>query len=116
MRNARDLLGRAQKSLPQEPSIPVLQAALLESMGQTEQARALLEEARRRWPEVPAVWVAEGVILAAHGHPEQARRALETAIALGAHAPEVDACLADLKKGSVNDPTRLFFTRPPQDW
>jgi tetratricopeptide (TPR) repeat protein len=114
--DALDLLDRGAKSLPQEPSIPVLRVALLHSTGRTEQAKQLLEDARRRWPEAPAVWVAEGLILAAHGNLEQSRRALETAISLGAHSPEVAACLASVKAGSPSDQTKLFFTRPPQDW
>jgi tetratricopeptide (TPR) repeat protein len=113
---ALDLFDRAGKSLPREPSIPALRAALLESSGRTEQAQQLLEDARRRWPESAAVWVAEGVILAAQGNPEQARRALETAVSLGAHSPEVLACLGALKTGSASDQVQLFFTRPPQDW
>ena len=114
--DALDFLDRAAKSLPRDPSIPVLRAALLESGGRTEQARQLLEDARHRWPEAPAVWVAEGLILAVHGNPERARRALETAVSLGAHSPEVTACLAALKAGSAADQTQLFFTKPPEDW
>jgi len=114
--DALELLDRAAKSLPQEPSVPVLRAALLESSGRAEQARQMLEETRRRWPESPAVWVAEGLILVAHGKAEPARRALETAVSLGAHSPEVTACLTALKSGSPADQRQLFFTRPPQDW
>jgi len=47
-------------------------------------------------PEVAAVWVAEGLIVAVHGPAEEARRLLETAVSLGAHSPEVWACLADV--------------------
>jgi predicted Zn-dependent protease len=95
-KEALELLEGAGKSLPQQPWFPVLRAALLETGGQTEQARALLENARRRWPEVAGVWVAEGLIVAAHGSAEEARRLLETAVSLGAHSPEVWACLADV--------------------
>jgi tetratricopeptide (TPR) repeat protein len=116
VRGALDLLERAEKSLPQEPAIPVLRAALLDSNGETGQARQLLDGARRRWPDTPAVWVAQGMILAVHENPEQARRSLETAVSLGAHSPEVRACLAALKAGSGPDQPQLFFTRPPQDW
>ncbi len=100
--DALGLLDRAANSLPQEPWIPVLRAALLESNGRTEQAQQLLQDTQRRWPEMPAVWVAEGLILAAHGNPEQARRALETAVSLGARSPEVAACLTALKQGSTS--------------
>lgn len=113
---ALDLLDRAGKFLPREPAIPVLRAALLESSGHTEEAKRLLDEVRRHWPESPVVWVAQGVILATHGNPEQARRELETAVSLGAHSPEVIACLAALKAGTPSDQSQLFFTRPPQDW
>jgi tetratricopeptide (TPR) repeat protein len=114
--DALDLLGLAAKSLPQEPSIPVLQAAVLDSAGRMEQAKQLLAEARRRWPESPAVWVGEGAFLAAHGNPEQARRALETAISLGAHSPEVTEYLDAIKAGSAADESKVFFSRPPQEW
>ena len=95
-KDALELLEGAGKSLPLQPWFPVLRAALLETGGQTEQARALLENARRRWPEVAGVWVAEGLIVAAHGSAEEGRRLLETAVSLGAHSPEVWACLADV--------------------
>jgi tetratricopeptide (TPR) repeat protein len=93
-KDALELLDRAGKSTPEQPWFPVLRAALLETGGQTEQARALLENTRRRWPEVAAVWAAEGLIVAVHGPAEEARRLLETAVSLGAHSPEVWACLA----------------------
>jgi tetratricopeptide (TPR) repeat protein len=114
MKDALELLDRAARSMPQQPWFPVLRAALLEAGGETEQARALLETTRRRWPEIAAVWVADGLIAAAHGSPEEARRLLETAVSLGAHSPEVQACLAGTQP-SV-DPATLFFTRLPQDW
>jgi tetratricopeptide (TPR) repeat protein len=113
---ALSLLEEAAKSLPREPSILALQAALLESAGHKERAGQLLEDARRRWPEASSVWVAEGLILAAHGSTGQARRALDTAVSLGAHSPEVTACLSALKAGSAANQTRLFFERPPEDW
>jgi tetratricopeptide (TPR) repeat protein len=116
VKEALGFLERAAKSLPRESSIRALQAALLESDSHTEQARNLLEDARRRWPEASSVWVAEGMILAVHGNTGQARRALETAVSLGAHSPEVAACLNALKAGSATDQTRLFFERPPEDW
>ncbi len=104
-KDALELLDRAGESAPQQPWFPVLRAALLESGGQAEQARALLENARRRWPEVAAVWVAEGLIVAVHGSVEEARRLLETAVSLGAHSPEVWACLADVTLRSA--PNRI---------
>ncbi|SPE28419.1 hypothetical protein SBA3_1440006 [Candidatus Sulfopaludibacter sp. SbA3] len=102
-KDALELLDRAANSAAQQPWFPVLRAALLESGGQTEQARALLENARRRWPEVAAVWVAEGLIVAVHGPAGEARRLLETAVSLGAHSPEVWACLADMTSRSAPD-------------
>ena len=113
---AMELLDRAAQSLPQEAALPVLKAAVQESSGRTDEAQKLLADARRRWPEAPAVWVADGLILAIRGNPEQARRALETAVSMGAHSPEVMACLASVKDGKATDQTALFFTRPPQDW
>jgi tetratricopeptide (TPR) repeat protein len=102
-KEALELLDRAAKGAPQQPWLPVLRAALLEAGGQTEEARALLENTRRRWPEVAAVWVAEGLIVAVHGPAEEARRLLETAVSLGAHSPEVWACLADVTWQSAPD-------------
>jgi len=102
-KDALELLDSAGNSLPQQPWFPVLRAALLEAGGQTEQARALLETTRRRWPEVAAVWVAEGMIVAVHGPAVEARRLLETAVSLGAHSPEMWACLADVTLRSAPD-------------
>ena len=101
--DALALLDRAGKSVSEQPWFPVLRAALWEGAGQTGQARALLENTRRRWPEVAAVWVAEGLIVAAHGSAEDARRLLETAVSLGAHSPEVWACLAGVTLRSAPD-------------
>lgn len=92
---ALQLLDRAAAVLPDDAQIPVIRAAVLELAGKTDEAQQLLNDTRRRWPEVAAVWVAQGMILAAHGHPDQALKALETAMALGAHSPEMFYALAD---------------------
>ena len=92
---ALQLLDQAARSLPQEVEIPVMQAAVLELAGKTGDAEKLLTDAQHRWPEVPSVWAAQGVISLAHLHNDLARKDLETAVALGAHSPEVYYALAE---------------------
>ena len=99
------LLDRAAQLLPDEASIPIIKATVLELAGKSDDAQLLLSDVLRRWPEVPAVWVTRGMILATHQRFDEARRDLEMAVALGAHSPEVWYALADSTLCSV--PVRI---------
>ena len=92
---ALKLLDQAGAALPQEAQIPAIRGAVLELSGKTDDALGGLGEAQHRWPESAAIRAAQGIILAAHQHPEEGRKALETAVALGAHSPEVWYALAE---------------------
>ncbi len=110
---ALQLLDQAATTLPQEVQIPVTRAVVLELSGKTEDALHALADAQHRWPEAAAVWAAQGMILAAHQHPEEARKALDTAVALGAHSPEVWYALAGSSLGA--GPERLNAARTAID-
>jgi tetratricopeptide (TPR) repeat protein len=99
------LLDRAAQILPDEASIPIIRATVMELAGKSDDAQRLLNDIQRRWPEVSAVWVTRGMIQATHHHFDEARRALETAVALGARSPEVWCALADSTLRSV--PVRI---------
>src|ERR1017187_1148646 len=81
--------GEAVKALAGDRRILLLRAVVLEQAGRTGEAQGLLVQIQNRWPEWQAAWTADGIILGTHGHRAAARAALETALALGAHSPEV---------------------------
>jgi tetratricopeptide (TPR) repeat protein len=91
----------------------LMKAVLLELDGQTADALKLLSEVQERRPEWFAVWVARGMMRAGQKVTDEARQALETAVALGAHSPEVRDVLAG-KEGV--DLKGLFLARPPREW
>jgi predicted RNA polymerase sigma factor len=77
-----------------------------------------LEQIQNRWPEWQAAWTADGIILGTHGRREEARAALETAMALGAHSPEVQRYLDEISAGAEGKPpdlNRLLLAQPSRD-
>lgn len=130
---AIQLLDQAAKNTPQDYRLPLIKAAILHASGKTAEAQKLLETIRHQWPEAVGAWVANGLILADRGQRAEARTSLETAAALGARSAEVYYALAEsgsadaeaaLKRARILEPeapkkpvaSRLFLSKPPQDW
>jgi tetratricopeptide (TPR) repeat protein len=84
LETALELLDRASRILPDDPSIMLLRATVLELAHQTEAAEHLLAQMESRWPEWSEPCVVYGILLATHERFPAARRRLETALALGA--------------------------------
>jgi Flp pilus assembly protein TadD len=117
--SALRLIQHAERILPQERELSLMRATVLEITGQSAEAEQLLGTLQNRWPEWSAVWVAHGIALAAHGRFDDGRRTLETAAALGAHSPEMRACLANTAQRSVDEAPNLLrrlLQRNPRDW
>jgi tetratricopeptide (TPR) repeat protein len=100
----------AAKALPQEQSIPLTKAVVLELSGKTDEALHILDGLQKQSPEVAAVWVARGLILAAHQRFDEARRALETAVTHGARSAEAWQWLAEATLRSAPDQTAVAET------
>jgi Flp pilus assembly protein TadD len=98
--DAREVLDRGAKALPDDRGILLLAAIAAELAGDRPAAQSGLDAMQNRWPEWHAAWAARGMILAKHGDFAEARRALETAIALGAGGAEVYAALARASLGA----------------
>jgi tetratricopeptide (TPR) repeat protein len=117
---ALGLLDHAQRCLPEDREVLLMRASVLEITGQAEEAERQLSALQNRWPEWAAVWVAHGMALTAHGQFDEGRRTLETAAALGAHSPELHACLANSAQRSAaeaqNSLRRLLQQKSTRDW
>ena len=90
-------LGRinlAAQRLTDNREILLMKAIQIEFASRSGQIVSIFGEVQRRWPEWSALWAAEGITLASHQQYAEAVRPLETAVALGAHAPEISYFLA----------------------
>ncbi len=92
---AARMLNESARIWPQNREILLMKAATEELAGKTDDAEQSLKRIQNRWPEWSPAWAALGMILDVHGHFEDGEKALETAVALGAHGPEVYFYLAD---------------------
>ena len=110
--------GEAMQAFAKERQILLLRAVVLEQAGRTGEAQGLLVQIQNRWPEWQAAWTADGIILGTHGHRAAARAALETALALGAHSPEVQRYFDEISAGAEGKPpdlNRLLLAQPSRD-
>ncbi len=110
---------RLLEAAPESREVLLMKGTTMELAGNTGEATRLINQVQNRWPEWHAGWVARGVLLATHRQCEEARAALATAVALGAHSPEVryylDSCGADASQAAAQKAI-LFQTKRLQDW
>jgi tetratricopeptide (TPR) repeat protein len=98
----------ATTAFPQDRTVLLLRALILEKTDRTAEAEPLLRKIENRWPEWPTAWTAGGVFLATQGRREEACVALRTALSLGARGVEVKAYLDALSSGADGKPPDLI--------
>jgi tetratricopeptide (TPR) repeat protein len=89
-----DMLGRADRIVPDDPKLMLTHAIGFEMLREHEQALALLSQLESRSPTWYLPYEIQGIILTIRIRPAEAKPVLETAIALGADDAEAYFYLA----------------------
>jgi tetratricopeptide (TPR) repeat protein len=89
-----DMLGRADRIVPDDPKLMLTRAIGFEMLREHEQALALLSQLESRSPTWYLPYEIQGIILTIRIRPTEAKPVLETAIALGADDAEAYFYLA----------------------
>jgi tetratricopeptide (TPR) repeat protein len=92
--DAVGLLGVAARSLPDNPRILLLQAAMFAFAQRADEAERALRRIENRWPEWAPAYVTYGILLEGEKRSEEAKAQLESAVALGGSSPEAYFYLA----------------------
>ena len=98
---ARNILGLALHSNPQNADLMLINAIALALMDRNSAAEQALKEIELRSPEWDRPYVVHGLLLE-RARPGDARRKLQTAIALGSRDPAASCALARLASASSN--------------
>ena len=93
-RRAIRLLDQARHALPDAPELQLTEAMAYDMVQQYDDSLRLLAQIESRWPEWSLPYEIQGISLETRLRSDQARPPLETAIALGAHDPNVYYYLA----------------------
>jgi thioredoxin-like negative regulator of GroEL len=101
---ARNILGLALHSNPQNADLMLINAIALALMDRNSAAEQALKEIELRWPEWERPYVVHGLLLERSARPRDARQKLQTAIALGSQDPAGRCALARLAASSTPDP------------
>lgn len=121
-KDAEGLLDLVQRRWPEGAPVWAARGIILAAHGQFDEARRALHNAVSLGAHSPEVWscLADATLRSAPDRIADAEAAIAEALKLAPDDPGLKAFAGSVRKGDMHaetpDPTRLFRTRPPQEW